>query len=1037
MAIETLADRLKKLQPETLADRLARLGPLSTAKAGATVTRDTWDSKREELKRQATKDIFYESMPMFPQSEAAINVATGLTSMAPAVISQSAKLQENKGKSFLDAEEEAARVGEKYTYQPKTKSGQLIGSAVSQYGPWTLPPRGLDVIAKIVAPNNPEMQAKIRTGGMVGLGAGMGVAGLVKRGSLKVPKPFRVVEKAVQPVGTTQNIETGFQKFKRQWQDRQAGLRRMESIATKEGVKIQPGMSPMGTAQRYAGVGGMAEARLWNKFRKHEPTGKMTVVGESLKSILDDAKKVGKPEDFSRYVKNSAALEAEGLGQKTGLDINTMRAEIAQDSPRFEPIRKRLTDFQNNLLDDLADSGRISAEEATFYKNKYQAYAPLNRVFLEETKGHIPAAKNAFTKTPKPIRARKGSELEIVDPLEKIVEKTYTLTSAAERAKVGRNIMNLAKQSKGVGEIIFPSKPRLDSIFRDGKRHYFPARQQPKGTAEFWENGRKTYWNVPEDVYSALSNVDEASLGIMGKVLALPAKLVRTGATTAPGFMLKNPMRDMQTAFVSSKVLGVPIYDQARGLANFLKKDDLFWEWKAAGGDLSIMQAIDQVSNKSTLRKLLGHRDYVRYLNPLRALEDVSMTTEKMTRIGTYRRARTKLTELESALESREASGEFSQHGSSMKPLSSTIPFLNARIQIFNKTLRSFKERPVATGLKALAITLPPTLIAYAVNRNNPYYHEQPAWRKRLFWCIPINAKKDRFLYIPKGEMGIVLGSTIESVLTFADSSNKYKPEVDKLLLQVAGDISPVGGIGDILPSIAKTPIELATNYDFFRNKPIVTEYRKTLPEYQETPYTSETSKALGKAVGLSPAKVEHGITGWTAGLGRLGIQLSDKIGGMTGLLPKRPKMPSDVADYPGVSSVLSRPFNAFASESTNRFYEVMDTVERVSNSASELKRQGKVDELKSMVNKNRKYWPVFIAPSRISKQKTFFSDLTTAKTNLAKIRQAYYQAMQSDKIGADEKKAIQENTNKIVMSIIAPLLERYDKLTSSKGQEQ
>jgi hypothetical protein len=72
--------------------------------------------------------------------------------------------------------------------------------------------------------------------------------------------------------------------------------------------------------------------------------------------------------------------------------------------------------------------------------------------------------------------------------------------------------------------------------------------------------------------------------------------------------------------------------------------------------------------------------------------------------------------------------------------------------------------------------------------------------------------------------------------------------------------------------------IEVAANYDFFRDRQIVNPWQEDLaPELQYSRWTSETAKELGELLDVSPAKIETIIYGYTAGVGQGALQRSTR----------------------------------------------------------------------------------------------------------------------------------------------------------------
>src|SRR3990167_10936015 len=63
-----------------------------------------------------------------------------------------------------------------------------------------------------------------------------------------------------------------------------------------------------------------------------------------------------------------------------------------------------------------------------------------------------------------------------------------------------------------------------------------------------FDEGKMKFWKVPEDVFKAVSGMNEEDMNVWLKMLAVPATLQRAGATLAPEFVVRNPVRDQFSA---------------------------------------------------------------------------------------------------------------------------------------------------------------------------------------------------------------------------------------------------------------------------------------------------------------------------------------------------------------------------------------------------------------------------------------------------------------------------------------------------------
>ena len=560
-----------------------------------------------------------------------------------------------------------------------------------------------------------------------------------------------------------------------------------------------------------------------------------------------------------------------------------------------------------------------------------------------ETHGFVPKKANIFTPKSVPIKRLKGSEKTIVDPLESLITNTYKITDFVERARVGRSITNLRKVNDELAELIKPISPKLVPVAKQGEELIFrPSFFAPdKNTIMVFEDGKRKFYQVPEDVFKAVSGMMESDVGAIMKLLAFPARTLRAGATLTPEFMGRNPIRDQFTAFVFSKYGYIPGVDLVKGIFNTVKKTDLHGKWLAGGGAHSMLVSLDRVTSQATLSKVLGKKDIKGVVkNPIEALRILSEFGEKGTRLGAFGRASKKgVTDLEAAFESRDITLDFARRGSQTRAVNMLVAFWNAQVQGLNKLTRAFRERPMQSTFRAVSgITLPSVLL-YLNNRNDPRYQELPQWQKDLFWIIPVG-DDGPIIRVPKPfEVGIIFGTVPEHILTWID---KNDPEALKSVAQTLMEASAPGYIPTGLVPI----IENISNYSLFRQRPIVSQSVQGLPkELQASRYTSETAKEIGKIIKQSPAKLENFVNGYTGGLGRYALQASDALLESLGVVSPPPEPAKVAADRPFLRAFVAREPIGSGSESVNKFYDLLEESSATKKVVTDFAEQGKDKE--------------------------------------------------------------------------------------------
>ena len=673
-----------------------------------------------------------------------------------------------------------------------------------------------------------------------------------------------------------------------------------------KGKKLAPSKNPATLLKRYSGGMGIANQK----------------IDSELTPIIRKTKNF---DDLRKYLvaERSNELAERGIGKRADRALLELKTKVGdQEYANFQGIADELYGYQNKIFTQLKEVGVLSDEAYNAITSANQKYVPFNRVMDElESSGFIPRAKDINVKT-SGIKKIKGSEREIIDPIESMINNTYSITKTVEKQRVLNALVDLGETSGemkrigGKGGLIEPSTPHI-TLFK---------------------NGQKTYYETSKEIADTISGLNEEQLNLAIQAMSIPARIMRAGATGLNvGFAVPNIVRDQLSAAVNSKYGGIPIYDFISGLASTIKKDKHFQDWILSGADQASFFSQDRTMLQRTVKDVTGGklaRAGRVIKNPLELLRAFGEYSEKGSRVGVYKRA-TKGAEgklllqklhvkknpkrigfdaqLDAMEQSREATIDFARRGSKMKSINAIIPFLNARLQGSLKLVESAKKRPVQTLLTGGAIASVPAAVLYAHNSQYPEYDDIPQYIKDTYFVIMTGDKDVPFYKIPKGEIGQIFGNPVENFMAHVKGNDEKA--FAELVKDVLVQISPVDNIGSIMPTAFKVPIELMANYDTFRKRNIVSPYQKDMPpELQFDAKTAETSKWLGDKMNVSPAKLEHALSGYTAGLGRQALQLSDKLA-----FGKTP----EAANLPVLDRFIGEPKDLSAV--TQKMYEQLD----------------------------------------------------------------------------------------------------------------
>jgi hypothetical protein len=761
----------------------------------------------------------------------------------------------------------------------------------------------------------------------------------------------------------------------------------------------------------------------------------MKFKGKSFTEIVKPIEKAGKMDDFRVYmVAQRIVNDLEPRQITSGIsvkDAQTALKELGEANPEFEQVSKDLITYQDQLLEYARDNGVVGDDGLKKIKefNKYRV--PFYRV-MEETQQKFLGKTKIAGNLSSPIKKIKGSEREIIDPLESIVKDTYAIINAAERNNIGIAMANISGKDFELGRLfekvdkpMAPVRvnaieviekimketgeeiPISDDLAEVAVTLFKPVQDRGPNMLNVNFGDEQRVFQVDPDLFKAIQGLEVEDVGTLMKIFSMPAKLLRAGATLTPDFSVRNPIRDQFSALAYSRFGFIPGVDLVRGMFEVFKQGDIYNLWKASGGEHAMMVSLDRTALQKNFKEVLRDKkavafDYVK--NPLKLLQTISELGEQATRLGEMRLGIKKgASPAEAAFASREVTSDFARIGAKTRAVNSIVAFWNPNLQGTDKMIRAFKKHPFKTLWKILlGITLP-SILLYFANRDDKRWKEIPQWQKNLFWIV---LTEKHIIRIPKPfEMGVLFGSVPERVLEYMD--NKNPQAFEELKNSIISGFSP-----GFIPTALIPIIENITNYSFFLQRPIVSEGQKNLPpEAQSGTYTSEVSKIIGETLKYSPSKVDNLIYGYTGGLGKYAVSAMDKI--LKGTKITNPPVAPAISleDTPIIKAFMVRNPVGSSSESVNRIYTLYGQTSSQITYVKKLVEAGNTEKAKKYVLAN----PEIINASVYSEVVLTFRDMNKAIEEIRNSRD----------ISAEQKRDMINKIGQLQTNIAAQVLDK------------
>ena len=489
-----------------------------------------------------------------------------------------------------------------------------------------------------------------------------------------------------------------------------------------------------------------------------------------------------------------------------------------------------------------------------------------------------------------------------------------------------------------------------------------PSRQKPyDNVIEYFENGKRQFVEVTKPVMESVEGLNSQEIDFINKFWVGSASMLRKGATITPEFALRNFIRDQQSATIYIDNYN-PLIDMSKGLFNVLNKkltgkNEVYDEWLSAGGAFASYMELNEKSVDKALREFVGEKSRLRKIfNPLKPLEELSSIFEQATRLSMYTRSKLNgASALEAAFESREGTLDFGRSGKQGRLKNRYLPFFNASIQGTDRLIRAFKANPKAVAMKAIGLMTIPQLaltgyyLYFAPDDDRKEYLNIPQYQKDFFYCFKVG---DSWVRMPKDfTLGYIFASVPERLLTWlAENKKPEGKELAEMAMTLIGSASPVNikNPFELLPPVVKTALENAANWDFFRGRHIYPEYMNDLePSQRANKYTSETAKALGEALNISPAKIDHTINSLLGSSGRYvtdaGDLMINSVREFNG--EEINEQPSSLADAPFLRGFVLRDPVGYQAVSTNEFFENYKKVSTIDKTYKKLKNNNEVEK--------------------------------------------------------------------------------------------
>ena len=595
---------------------------------------------------------------------------------------------------------------------------------------------------------------------------------------------------------------------------------------------------------------------------------------------------------------------------------------------------------------------------------EHSSYYPFYRDMVDDSGITAPTiAGGALPNNPLSISLEGSEDPLNVNPLEAISRNSLSILTASLKNDGLVKLVRDLETIKEAKEISAAEAGQLNSIF-------------------VFEDGIKRHYLVDRNIVEGVQGVGGVGISPITKLLAMPAGLLRDTVTRDPGFVVVNILRDTLSSAVTSGAEFTPVVDSVKNMFRDMEQIEQFGViggYDFANDEGEVKEFINRTMRRQGLAPNNGMNAKDAFFKLWDGLGELTTKSDGATRLAVYESVYKKLkdqgyTEAQAQSEAAYQSLEIINFGRRgldpmFRVITSSIPFLNARIQGLDvlyrafgskqysaleklqegETLQDVQGRIFRRALINGSFLTGLTLLYYLLVSDTDEYRNLKREVRDDNWVIP--TPFDYAIKIPiPFEVGMIFKAIPERVfdLTLGDDAFS-QASFDEFLtstqrqLGTSANIPVVGG--DIGIQALKPIFEAVINRNSFTGQDIVPYYQlKREAGYQARESTNALAKALGEAMNISPARIEHVIRGYTGTLGGYVLSATDSI---TRTATGEPLLPSNVdlaRQLPIVNRLIMDTDKAGGLQ--QQFYELRGEVDKAVNTMNSLKKQQRFDEL-------------------------------------------------------------------------------------------
>lgn len=445
-------------------------------------------------------------------------------------------------------------------------------------------------------------------------------------------------------------------------------------------------------------------------------------------------------DEYRRFAEGK--IERPPLAATLG-DLKKTIDEMDAKYPEFGEAAGIVHEYGMGLWKKGFDAGLVSKEA---YEGSLERafYAPLQRDMSDK---RAQLGEGPLTGGRSIVKRFRGSDRDILDPMDVLLQKTFSMERAIAENDVKKALASLADRAGKAGALVehIPAHQLIGkqfsvqevarqltrddtlsevdaadlmsllelSIENDNLISLFRSEQastKGENVLFYWDKGKLAAIQLADgdigaDVVNTVNGVGRENLPLFVDLIGATSTAFRASITSWPDFLAVNFIRDQMSAFILTDVGFKPFVTGLKGVGDELRQSEWARLYNASMGIRGGMNVatIHEARVDHDLNSLRKKGYIARAFNAggmfgaVRGMANVVELTETGTRVGIFRSAfeRAKkdgLSDYEASVEASYIATDyidFGLNGSRMLLFRRTIPFLNAQLQGLYKMMRT------------------------------------------------------------------------------------------------------------------------------------------------------------------------------------------------------------------------------------------------------------------------------------------------------------------------------------------------------------